>query len=205
MHRVRSRYFRPRNGTMPTRSSEELDALADALDLRKLTADQFVRLLDTIHMLGESGAGVDLRTMSTDALVNLIAKASKDQIKALATHETLRPFLLDLIFSRMSDHLIEHRVRDLCVVIAWRFTKESPEDGYDRYQTVIEDGICASAQELDRTPDTTITVSFPDFLKMTTGGNAVAASMFVSGKVRVKGDYAVAARFISYFDIPKSG
>lgn len=190
---------------MPKRSGAELDALADALDLRKLTADQFVRLLDTIHMLGESGAGVDLRTMSTDALVNLIAKASRDQIRALAIHETLRPFLLDLIFSRMSDHLIEQRVKDLSVVIAWRFTKESPEDGYDRYQTVIEEGVCASAQELDRTPDTTITVSFPDFLKMTTGGNTAAASMFVSGKVRVKGDYAVAARFIRYFDIPKPG
>lgn len=188
---------------MPTRSGDELDALAAALDLRKLTAGQFVGLLETMHMLGESGAGVDLRSMSTDALVNLIAKATKEQIKALAAHETLRPFLLDLIFSRMSDHLIEHRVRHLSVVIAWRFVNEASEDGYDRYQTVIEDGICQSDRELDRTPDTTVTVSFPDFLKMTTRGNAAAASMFVSGKVRVKGDYAIAARFISYFDIPK--
>jgi putative sterol carrier protein len=49
-----------------------------------------------------------------------------------------------------------------------------PEDGFDRFQTVIEDGAGVSSSDLRRTPDTTITLSVDDFVRMATG-NAAAA------------------------------
>lgn len=153
-------------------------------------------------MLGERRAGVELAGMSTDTLVNLVARASKEQLKALSEHEVLRPFFLEEIFRRMSEHLVQNKVKDLSLVLSWRFTEGSGEDGYDRYQTVIEDGICVSAEDLGRIPDTTVTLSAYDFIRMATGVSAVAP-MFITGKVKVKGDYSLAAMFSGYFDIPK--
>jgi putative sterol carrier protein len=41
-----------------------------------------------------------------------------------------------------------------------------------------------------------------DFIRLATGSVAVA-TMFVTGKVKVKGEYAPAVRFSSYFDLPQ--
>jgi hypothetical protein len=46
-----------------------------------------------------------------------------------------------------------------------------------------------SSTDLGRSPDTTITLSVDDFIRMATG-NAAVAAMFVTGKVKVKGEYA---------------
>lgn len=201
MSRFRARGFRFRDSAAgPT--GEELDALAGALDLGKLTPDQFIQLLETLHMLGESQAGVELRAMGTSSLVKLVSRMTREQLRALAEHDKLRPFFLDEIFRRMSDHLIVAKAKDLCVVVSWRFPRGAGEETYDRYQTVIEDGICVSAEDLGRAPDATVTLAVYDFLRMATGVAAVAP-MFITGKVKVKGDYSLAAMFSGYFDIPK--
>lgn len=200
--RMRHRYAARQLATTPPATGDELDTLAQALELSKLTPEQFTQLLKTLHMLGEAGAGVHLNTLSTDSLVRLVSNASKEQLRALAEDEILRPFFLDEIFRRMSQQLIHEKVRDVSIVVSWRFTNGDSEDGYDRYQTVIEDGDFAAAKNLDRIPDTTVTVSVYDFILLATG-NAAFASMFVTGKVKIKGDYSVAAMLTSYFDIPK--
>lgn len=186
----------------PAATGDELDVLASALDPSRLTAEQFVQLLRTLHMLGDADAGVHLNTLSTDSLVRLVSRASKEQLKALARDEILRPFFLDEIFRRMSEQLFSEKVRDISVVVSWRFTNDDVEDGFDRYQMVIEDGEFAAAKDLDRIPDTTVTLSVYDFILMATG-NTAFASMFVTGKVKVKGDYSIAALLTTYFDIPK--
>jgi hypothetical protein len=193
---------RARAAGAPAASGTELDALAAALDLRKLSDEQFVQLLVTVHMLGHIGAGVSLQEMSTQSLVNLLAQASKKQLKLLAEHPELRAFLLEELFRRMADHLIAEKTRDLSVVVSWNFTNGAEEPPFV-YQTLVEDGLCTSAPDLGLEPDTTVTVSIYDFIRMATGGNALAMSMFVSGKIKVRGDYAVAARFIGLFEIPK--
>lgn len=198
------RYFRRRRlaQSAPAATGDELDVLASALDPSRLTAEQFVQLLRTLHMLGDADAGVHLSTLSTDSLVRLVSRASKEQLKALAGDEVLRPFFLDEIFRRMSGQLISEKVRDISIVVSWRFTNDDVEDGFDRYQMVIEDGEFAAAKDLDRIPDTTVTLSVYDFILMATG-NTAFASMFVTGKVKVKGDYSIAALLTTYFDIPK--
>lgn len=179
-----------------------VNAFAEKLVIGRLTPAQFVQVLETLHMLGSTGAGIELSSLSTDVLVDVVRRASRDQLKAIASHPELRSVFLDEIFRRMSEHFSPARARHVDFVVSWRFSEGAGEDGYDRFQTVIEDGVCVSSTDLSRTPDTTITLSVDDFIRMATG-NAAVAAMFVTGRVKVKGEYAPAVRFSSYFDIPK--
>lgn len=187
-----------------SRGGRVINAFAEKLELPKLSSEQFVQVLETLHMLGETGAGIELGSLETEILVDIVQRASREQLKAIADHPELRSVFLDEIFRRMSDHFVPERARHVDFVVAWRFTDGEGEDGFDRFQTVIEDGACVSSTDLARTPDTTITLSVDDFIRMATG-NAAVAAMFVTGKVKVKGEYAPAVRFSSYFDIPKPG
>lgn len=177
-----------------------LDQFARNVDVRALSAEQFVRLLETLWMLDTAGAGIELRSLSTEVLVDIVARASKDQVKAIGQHPELRAVFLDEIFRRMSDHFVPEKARYVSLVVAWRFPNGG--DTYDRFQTVIEDGVCVSSADCGRDPDTTITVAVDDFIRLATG-NAAVAAMFVTGKVKVKGEYAPAVRLSGYFDIPK--
>jgi len=179
-----------------------INGFAEKLVIGNLTAPQFIQVLETLHMLGNAGAGIELSSLATDVLVDVVSRASREQLKAIAEHPELRSVFLDEIFRRMSEHFLPHRAKHVDFVVSWRFSEGSGEDGYDRFQTVIEDGVCVSSMDLARTPDTTITLSVDDFIRMATG-NAAVAAMFVTGRVKVKGEYAPAVRFSSYFDIPK--
>lgn len=200
--RQRLRGFLSRYRRRPSTTGGELDALAAAINFGRLTDEQFIQLLEALFMLSETKAGVELATMRTDSLVTLIARASKGQLRALSNHPTLRPFIIEEIFRRMSDHLIPEKTKYLSAVVSWRFPAANGQGGYDKFQTVVEEGTCVSAGDLGREPDTTVTLSVYDFLRMATGVAAVAP-MFVAGRVKVKGDYALAAMFSTYFDIPK--
>ncbi|WP_020663814.1 SCP2 sterol-binding domain-containing protein [Amycolatopsis benzoatilytica] len=178
-----------------------VNGFARTLVVGKLTPEQFVRVLETLHMLGEAGAGIEIPSLTTQSLVDVVAAASREQLKGIADHAELRAVFLDEIFRRMSEHFRPERARHVDVVVSWRFPTGTDEE-FDRYQTVIEDGLCVSSTDLARTPDTTITVAVEDFIRMATG-NAAVAAMFVTGKVKVKGEYAPAVRLSGYFDIPK--
>lgn len=171
-------------------SSDGLDAFARRLDFTRLSCAQFIRLLETLHMLGSAGAGVELRAMSTETLVDVVGRASKEQLRAVASHPELRRVFLEEIFRRMSDHFLPEKAQYASVVVNWRFSGGNGDGGFDRFQTVIEDGMCSSGDDLGRDPDTTITVAADDFFRIATG-NAAVATMFVTGKVRVKGEYAL--------------
>jgi hypothetical protein len=181
----------------------ELDAFARRIDVTKLSAGEFVQLVETLHMLGRCGSGIQLTALSTGVLAAIVAQASREQLAALSGHTELRKVFVDEIFRRMSDHVVPEKVRDICAVVGWRFTDGSGDDGYDRYQTVLEDGMCVSAPDLGRDPDITLTLSVDDFMRLATG-NAAAPTMFMTGRVKLKGDYALAMRLNGYFDIPSA-
>jgi alkyl sulfatase BDS1-like metallo-beta-lactamase superfamily hydrolase len=183
-------------------SGTVVDAFARQIDLSRLSAEQFIQLLETLHMLGAAGSGVHLDGLSTETLADVVRRASKEQLRAIAAHPELRMLFLREIFRRMSDHFLAEKARYSSVVVCWRFPGGTGTGGYDRFQTVIEDGCCASGTDLGRDPHTTITIAVEDFFRVATG-NAAVAAMFVTGKVKVKGEYAPAVRLSGYFDIPK--
>lgn len=109
---------------------------------------------------------------------------------------------LEEIFARMSGLFLAERARSLSFVLTWRFHVGRGEDGFDRFQTVIEDGCCVSGTEIGRAPQTTVTIAADDFFRVATGKAGVAA-LSMTGKVKVKGEYAPLVRLTTCFDIPK--
>lgn len=180
-------------------STVDIDAFARAADPRLLDEKQFVQLIDVMDMLGSVGTGIDLAAMRTETFVWFVGRASTPQLAHLMAHPHLRHVVFDEIFRRMSVHLDARKAATLRAVVHWRFTGGA--DGYDRFETVIDNGTCSSGTEPTADPRVTITLAPEDFLRLVTGGVGVAM-LFMRGKVKVRGDIAFAANLINYFDLP---
>lgn len=180
----------------------DINAFARAVDPTRLDEMQFVQLIDVLDMLGRVGTGIELAAMSTDTFVWFVSRASNLQLEHLMSHRHLRAVVFGEIFRRMSEHLHPIRSATLRAVVHWRFTGGTGDDGFDRFQTIIDGGTCVSADEPTTDPRVTLTLSPTDFLRAVTGSASVAM-LFMRGKVKVKGDIALAAGLINYFDLPK--
>lgn len=185
-------------------SAGVFDTFARNIDIAALDEHQFVHLLKTLHILDHSGAGYELRSLSTDTLAEIVRDASNEQLHALEKHSELREVFVNEIFRRMTRHFRPDKAAHTELVLSWRFTGGNGPGGYDRYQTVIESGRCVSGSNLGREQHTTLTLGVSDFVRLATG-NANVATMFMTGRVRVKGEYTPAVRFSGYFDMPKPG
>ncbi|RZQ65128.1 SCP2 sterol-binding domain-containing protein [Amycolatopsis suaedae] len=154
--------------------------------------------------LAEMLRGVDLGEIEPEQFAQLVATVTPAQLKMITDDPQLREIVLGEIFGRMSKHLRQQRARDLNAVIRWRLTGGSGPDGYDRYETIISGGTCTVSREpSDRKPRVTITISPADFIRVITH-QATAATLFVTGKIKVKGDLAFAAGLTGYFDLPRA-
>jgi hypothetical protein len=188
-----------------SRPSVELgvfDRFARSIDVTKLDDAQFVRLIETMDMLGKAGTGVELSALTTETFVWIIAQASAGQLDALMDHIELRSVVLTEIFGRMGQHVRPDRTEGLSAVVHWRFTGGCENGGFDRYQTVIEGNQCVSGIVQDRDPRATVTIAPADFLRVSTGISS-APLLFLRGRVKVKGDIPFVAGFANYFDIPQ--
>jgi putative sterol carrier protein len=181
------------------RATVDIDAFARAVDPRLLDEEQFVQLIDTMDMLGRAGTGVELAAMRTETFVWFVDRASTAQLQGLMAHPHLRHVVFGEVFRRMGEHLDVAKAATLHAVVHWRF--HDGADGYDRFETVIENGVCTSGREPTADPRVTITLAPADFLRVVTGGVGVAM-LFMRGRVRVRGDIAFAANLINYFDLP---
>lgn len=180
----------------------DVDAIARAIDPTQLRDGEFVSLLGSVDRLAGAGAGVDLSTMGARTFAGLIGRASKEQLQEVLARPELRILILDEIFRRMQEHLRVERARSVDAVVHWRFSGGSGEDGYDRYASVISGGTCSTSREASAEPRVTITMSPYDFLRLITS-NASAPVLFMTGKLKVRGDLAFAASMMGLFDLPR--
>jgi putative sterol carrier protein len=194
------RFRRKRPVSAPVGSAVDIDAFARAVDPELLDEKQFVQLIDVLDMLGRVGTGINLAAMRTDTFVWFVSRASVAQLGDLMAHPHLRHVVFDEIFRRMSEHLDPVKAATVSAVVHWRFTGGA--DDYDRFETVIENGVCTSGREPTADARVTITLAPTEFLRVVTGGVSVTM-LFVRGKVKVKGDIAFAAGLINYFDLPR--
>jgi putative sterol carrier protein len=182
--------------------SVDLDAIARSIDPGKLRRDELTTLLTAIGRLGEAGTGLDLGSVGADTFARLIAGASKAQIQAFMLVPSIRKMVLDQVFlHRMPAHLRAERTKDMRAVAHFRLTGGSGEGGYDRYEVVIDHGACHANTEPASTAKATITLAPAEFLKLITR-NASAPVLFMTGKLKVRGDLAFAAGMMGLFDLP---
>lgn len=171
-----------------------------SIDPKKLSKDEFVALLTSFTEAAQDGTQLNLSAMPPQDFARIISKASKDQIEAVMAQPTLRGPILDEVFRRMEVHFRTERAGSTRAIVHFRLTNG---DEFDRYQVAIDDGACAITKDGEDEPRATVTLAPLEFLKLATG-NASAPVLFMTGKLKVKGDLGFAAGFMSLFDIPKA-
>jgi putative sterol carrier protein len=130
-----------------------------------------------------------------------VSSASRAQLESVVAERPLRDRVLDEIFARMGAHIRSDRARDLHAVVHWRLSGGIGEGGYDRYETVIAHGSCTVSRDMRSSPRVTITIAPADFFRLITH-QSTPAVLFVTGRIKVKGDLAFAAGLIGFFDLP---
>ena len=107
--------------------------------------------------------------------------------------------ILNEVFGRMPTLFRADRAGDTKAVIHWNITG----GGNDTYETVIEDGTCTVTNQPARDPKLAMTMDPVTFLKVVSGdGNPMM--MFMTGKIKAKGDLGLAAQVAKLFDIPRA-
>jgi hypothetical protein len=180
----------------------DINTIGQVIDPRALSREQFVRLLATLDRLAGLGANVDLSRMDAPTFARIISRASTDQVQGALGRPELRTRILNEIFRRMGDHLRTDRAARIRAVVHWRLTGGTGDGGYDRYETVIEDGACVVHSRSTRDARVTITLHPVDFLRLITN-NASGPVLFMTGKLKIKGDLGFAAGLTSLFDLPR--
>jgi putative sterol carrier protein len=187
----------------PALSGADIDVIAKGIDPKKLGKDEFADLLGALGDLSDGGADLDLAKMDPQNFARIISRASKDQVEAVTSRPGLRERVLDEVFRRMEVHFRAERAGATRAVVHFHLTGGFGEGGVDTYEFVIEDAKCSINKEETREGRASVTLSPVEFLKLATG-NASAPVLFMTGKLKVKGDLGFAAGFMSLFTIPKA-
>ncbi|HEX2355523.1 MAG TPA: SCP2 sterol-binding domain-containing protein [Micromonosporaceae bacterium] len=131
-----------------------------------------------------------------------LVKSTPDRTLAEVMQSDQRSKILDEVFARMPSLFRADRAGATNAVIHWNIT-DRPDGGTDTYELVVADGTCTLSESADRDPKLSLTLGPVDFLKVVSGsGNPVM--MFMTGKLKAKGDLGLAANIANLFDIPKA-
>ena len=128
-----------------------------------------------------------------------VKSAKKDDLEALLAGEH-RKAILDEIFNRFPKQFRADRAGSTNAVIHWTVT--GGPSGGDKYELVIANGACSLSPSADAEPKLSVTTGGVDFLQLLSG-TANPMMMFMTGKLKAKGDLALAANLANLFDLPK--
>ncbi|GLY07204.1 MULTISPECIES: SCP2 sterol-binding domain-containing protein [Actinoplanes] len=131
-----------------------------------------------------------------------LVKSTPDSKISEVMASDLRPKILDEVFNRMPSLFRAEKAGNTQAVIHWTITG-GPAGSSDTYETVIENGACTVTNQPVREPKLHMTMDSLTFLKTITGeGNPMM--LFMTGKIKAKGDLSLAASIAKLFDIPKN-
>ncbi|MGH2981126.1 MAG: SCP2 sterol-binding domain-containing protein [Solirubrobacterales bacterium] len=152
---------------------------------------------------GETSADGALDPSGVDATdIALAVRGVDDSVLRERMRGEVRELILDEVIRRFPEYLDGSKATGVDSVIGWKITGR--EDGEpDRFRVVVRDGVVRAGREIDEEPKLTIKLDGVDFLKLVTGNlNPVMA--FMSGKLKLNGDVAFAARLPGIFRIPSA-
>jgi hypothetical protein len=143
----------------------------------------------------------DYANISPGEFAKLVKNTPDARLATLLEGEH-RSTILDGIFARMPELFRADKAGDTSAVIHWIITG-GPE-GSDTYEVRIADARCETSNKpTTDAPRLAVTVAPVDFVKVVSGnGNPVM--MFMTGKLKAKGDIGLAASIQNLFAIPKS-
>ena len=151
--------------------------------------------------MSELDALGDFSNIDPKQFAGMVKNASDDQLAAIMSSPQ-RKVILDTIFARFPELFRADRAGSTNAIIHWSITG-APDGGADTYELVIANGACTLSPSADQDPKLAITVGPVDFLKVVSGvGNPMM--MFMTGKLKAKGDLGLAANIANLFDIPKA-
>lgn len=130
-----------------------------------------------------------------------LVKSTPDAKIAEVMQGDLRGKVLDEVFNRMPTLFRPEKAGSTSAVIHWNITGR-PDGGTDTYEIVVENGTCTLSPTPQREPRLSLTLGPVDFLKIVSG-NGNPMMMFMTGKLKAKGDLGLAAQIANLFDIPK--
>jgi putative sterol carrier protein len=131
-----------------------------------------------------------------------LVKSTPDAKIAEVMQSDRRSKVLDAIFSKFPDLFRADRAGSTSAVIHWNISGRT-DGGTDTYELVIADGKCVLSPSPEHDPKLAVTVAPVDFVKVVSGnGNPVM--MFMTGKLKAKGDLGLAANIQNLFEIPKA-
>ncbi|MDZ5445565.1 SCP2 sterol-binding domain-containing protein [Micromonospora sp. 4G57] len=131
-----------------------------------------------------------------------LVKSTPDDKIAEVMSGDLRGKILSEVFNRMPSLFRADRAGSTNAVIHWNITGR-PDGGADTYEIVIENGACTVSDTAQRDPKLSLTMGPVEFLKIVSGGGN-PVMMFMTGKLKAKGDLGLAANIANLFDIPKA-
>jgi hypothetical protein len=142
---------------------------------------------------------VDFATIEPAQFTQIVKGASNSDIAALLEGEH-RKTVLDGIFAKMPTLFRPEKAGSTQAVIHWIIT--GGPNGSDTYELVIADGTCTQTDKPEHEPRLAVTVGPVDFIKLVSG-NGNPMMMFMTGKLKAKGDIGLAAKIADLFNIPK--
>lgn len=142
----------------------------------------------------------DYSNIEPTRFAQLVKNSSDAQITAVLDGEH-RKTILDGVFTKMPESFRADRAASTNATIHWTITGGA--NGSDTYEIRVADGKCETSDTTTTdTPRLAITVSPVDFVKVVSG-NANPVMMFMTGKLKAKGDLGLAANIQNLFAIPK--
>ncbi len=151
---------------------------------------------------------IDFATASPEQLaavepaefIQIVKKMSDKDVTALMATGN-REAILHAIFSRMPELFRADRAGSTTATTHWSITGR-PDGAADEWTVRFADGTCSALPGHEGEATLTLTMSPVDFTKVITkSGNPVM--MFMTGKIKAKGDLGLAANIANFFDIPK--
>jgi putative sterol carrier protein len=139
--------------------------------------------------------------VDAEKFADLVKSTPKAQLEALLASDHRGEFL-NAIFNRMPGQFRPEKAGSANAVIHWNITGR-PDGGTDTYELVIADGACTLSASPQAEPKLAFTLSGYDFLQLIAGATN-PMMMFMTGKIKAKGDLGLAANIANYFDLPKA-
>jgi hypothetical protein len=149
----------------------------------------------------------------------LVKRASKRELAEVMAGPD-RAAILTEIFRRFPEQFRPARAGSTAAVIHWHVGGR-PDGGCDSYEVVIADGTCTvspapapqsaegpAPQASDgpapqASPDLSVTLGGVELLLLLSG-TAKPMTMFLTGKIKAKGDLGLAANLAHLFELPKA-